>query len=192
MTTIDRITTILNAAGYKQLAQPFKVSALPFEFAAAFVGHEKALDLILVVDLFVEKNESRLVQKIQSLARALDLAGSRRSLTIILVGTGLDPAATEAISRVCRVLPLGVPPDEEAAEQYIRDWLAVLLPLPVLDSVSVLADWRAELKHQLGATSIPYINAVVDAAQHGAETVEATLSSRIQKEVSKALGERSR
>lgn len=190
MTTIDRITNILAGADYKQLPKPFSVSSLPFEFAAAFIGKEKTLDLILVVDLFVEKDEARLVQKLQSLGRALDLAESRRSLTAILVGTGLDPASSEAIGRICRVLAVGTPPEDASIDQYLHDWLAVLLPLPVLDAVNALADWRVELKHQVGkASSSAFFSAVVEAAHQGSEFVEATLASRLKKEVVKALQE---
>ena len=136
---------------------------------------------------------SRLVQKIQSLGRALDLAELRRSLTAILVGTELDPASSEAITRVCRVLAVGTPPEDETVDQYLHDWLAVLLPLPVLGGVSALADWHAELKHQLEENSnTAFFAAIVEAAHQGRESVEATLASRLKKEVSKALQERSK
>jgi hypothetical protein len=190
--TIDRIAAILKGANYKELAKPFAVSSLPFEFAAAFIGNERALDLIVVVDLFVEKDEARLVQKIQSLGRALDLAESRRSLTAVLVGTGLDIASLEAISRICRVLPVGTPSDDPSIDQYLHDWLAVLLPLPVIEGVAALADWRTELTSQVGdGSSTSVFGAIVEAAHQGSDSVEKVLASRVQKEVAKPLREQS-
>lgn len=192
MNTIDRVSAILKSAHYKELAKPFAISSLPFEFAAAFIGNERALDLIVVVDLFVEKDEARLVQKIQSLGRALDLAESRRSLTAVLVGTGLDTASLEAISRICRVLPVGTPSDDPTIDQFLRDWLAVLLPLPIIEGVAALADWQSELMGQLGAGErTSFFGTMIDAAHQGSESVEKVLASRVQKEVAKPLREQS-
>jgi hypothetical protein len=192
LTTVEHIKQILAGAGFKELSKPFAVSSLPFDFAAAFIGGPKTLDLIVVADLFVEKNENRLVQKIQSLGRALDLAESRRSLTAVLVGNELDPIASEAIGSICRVLSIGTPPSD-SVDQYLRDWLAVLLPLPVMDTTNALADWKAELKSQMGKRAITaFYSAIVEAAPQGSDPVENVLSTRLQKEVSKALREKSK
>lgn len=190
MTTIERIEAILRGASYKELGKRFAVSSVPFEFAAAFIGAEKALDLIVVIDLFQEKEEARLVQKMQSLGRALDLAESRRSLTAVLVGAGLDPSSLEAIGRVCRILAVGTPPDDGSVDQYLHDWLAVLLPLPIMEEVSALADWRAEIAHQAQEISTsPFFGSVIEVAHHGSDSVEKTFAVRLQKEVAKALRE---
>ena len=193
MTTIERISTILTDAGYKQLPSPFTVSSLPFQFATAFVGNDKTLDLVLVVDLFVDKDEARLVQKIQSIGKALDNAESRRSITAVLVGPPVDSQTSEAISKICRVLAIGNPPDDESLDQFLHDWLAVLLPLPKLDGVSAIADWKTELTQQSGtiATSA-FFKALVEASQHGVDAVESSFAGRLQKEIAISLREQSK
>ena len=66
---------MLAQAGYRELTMPLSVSNVPFDFAAAFIGGERSLDLVVIVDMVLaDKNERRLVQKFQSLSRALDLA----------------------------------------------------------------------------------------------------------------------
>ena len=124
---------------------PLTVSKVPYEFAAALTGGERSLDLVIVVDLvLMDKNEPRLVQKLQSLSRALDLAESRRSVTAVLVGVAVSAETTEALGQVCRVLSVGLPPSDQE-EQYLSDWLAVLLPLPDFDAANTVADWESEI-----------------------------------------------
>jgi hypothetical protein len=193
MTTIEKISDILVNTGYVSLPIPFTISFLPFQFASAFVGNYKTLDLILVVDLFVDKDENRLVQKIQSLGKALDNAESRRSITAVLVGPPIDLQTAEAISKICRVLAIGNPPDDDSLDQYLHDWLAVLLPLPKLDGVSAIADWKAELTQQAGnIANNAFFKAVVDASQQGAEAVKSSLAGRLQSEIARSLREQSK
>jgi hypothetical protein len=190
MTLVDRILAILTQAGYRALPRPFTVASLPFEFTAALVASDKGLDLIVVINLAMEGDERRIVQKIQALARALDLAGSRRPLTTVLVGADAQSETIEALAHVCRVLPVGVPP-EATADQVLRDWLAVLLPLPELEELSSIADWQAELSSQL---PVHIDGTIVErfrkAAQRSAEAVETEFANLVRTEVSSVLQEK--
>src|SRR5437868_5941602 len=109
MTTVERVISVLVEAGYRELSKPLSVASLPFEFAATLVAGERALDLIVVVDMEAEKDERRLAQKVQSLAKALDVMRSRRPLTVVLAGSQPNPPSLGALKRVCRVLTVGVP-----------------------------------------------------------------------------------
>jgi hypothetical protein len=104
MTTLERVLSILLEAGYRELPKPLSVASLTFDFAAALIARERALDLIVVVNMDTERDERRLVQNVQSLGRALDLMRSRRPLTVILVGTLPNPDIISSLKRVCRVL----------------------------------------------------------------------------------------
>jgi hypothetical protein len=191
MILLERIQAILTGVGYRPLPRRFSVAGLPFEFAMAFVAGEKGHDVVIVIDLTTETAEKVFVQRIQALARALDLARSRRPLTAILVGAEPDQATVEALSRACRVLPVGAPNDK-SADQTLRDWLAVLLPLAELEDLSGVADWDAELSKELAtAGDDPHIEKLKTAALHSAESVESEFARSIKTEVLPVLQERS-
>src|SRR5258708_3296450 len=112
-TPVERVVEILKGAGYRRLDLPLVVASIPFDFAAALVGTGQAPDLIVVIDP-MQDTDSRTRQKIDSLGRAMDVAGSRRPLTAVLAGPRpADPTLT-AIGRVCRVLPIGTPTGSDA------------------------------------------------------------------------------
>ena len=189
MTTLERVISVLTGAGYRELAKPLSVASLPFDFAATLIARERALDLIVVVDMDAEKDERRLVQNVQSLARALDVMRSRRPLTVVLVGALPNPATLGALKRVCRVLTVGVPTGP-SAEQALRDALAVLLPLPHLDEMSALANWRSELDAQLpDRDKRGLINSLLPAADKGAGAVEKEFAAQLRREIAPALEE---
>jgi hypothetical protein len=190
MTLLQRISNILTTADYRALPSRFSVRGLPFEFAMVFVANEKGHDLVVVIDLTSSTAEKVFVQRIQGLVRALDLAGSRRPLTAVLAGVDPDEGTIEALSRVCRVLPIGAPKDE-LNDQALRDWLAVLLPLPELEDLSGVADWEAELAKELAsAGDSEQTEKFKAAALHNAEAVEIEFAS-IKAEVVPVLQENS-
>ena len=142
-TPVTRVTNILKNAGYRELEVPFSIASIPFNFAAALVGTDKNPDLIVVIDT-VQDADIRARQKIDSLGRALDVVKSRRPVTAILTGPRPSDSVIEGMGRVCRVLPIGTPTGD-SADQYIQDWLAVLLPLTLPDTNKTVADTDFEL-----------------------------------------------
>src|SRR4051812_29556324 len=77
---------LLCEAGYQLLELPLRVASVPFEFTAVLCGGSgKALDLVIEVDM-IEEKPTRVHQKIDGLARALDMMQSQRSVTAVLVG----------------------------------------------------------------------------------------------------------
>jgi hypothetical protein len=82
---VNRVVGTLSEAGYRTVSMPMVVSNVTFEFPAALVGSGHSQDLIIVADSS-DDSEKRIRQKIEALARALDLVESRRSLTVVLTG----------------------------------------------------------------------------------------------------------
>ena len=129
ITPVGRITSMLLEAGYRSVSTPLVIGGLKFDFPAALVGTDPSPDLILIADTAFEQEE-RLVAKLEGVARSLDVARSKRPLTVVIAGPRPSSANLETMSRVCRVLPTGTVLDRDT-EDSLRNWLAVLLPLRV-------------------------------------------------------------
>jgi hypothetical protein len=144
---VTRVVDILKNAGYRQRIAPLTVASVPFEFAALLLGSDRANDLIIVLDTLVD-TEERIRQKVEGLSRALDLIGSRRPLTVVLVGPPPRPTVVEALARVSRVLTVGTPTGDNA-DRFLSDTLAVLLPLGLPDASEAVVDPLTEVRKQL-------------------------------------------
>ncbi len=126
-TSVEQVLTFLLEAGYRKLDMPLTAASVPFDFTAAFVGTERSSDLVVVLDTVDERQEFAMQRKIEGLSRAMDVAGSRRPLTAILVGPRPRMKTLDLIGRVCRVLFVGG--SVGTGENSVRDALAILLPL---------------------------------------------------------------
>jgi hypothetical protein len=74
------------------------------------------------------------------------------------------------------------------AEEMVRDWLAVLLPLKSPPPVEHLADWKASLEMHLEQTdNDPAIARLVQLAEGGKAEVEAALALEISTLADKVL-----
>jgi hypothetical protein len=122
------VSALLQQAGYKRLTVPLAVGGLQFALAAAFIGTGVSPDLLVIVDAAFEK-EQRIQQRIEGLARALDIVESRRPLTVIVAGPRFSDNVGQLVSRVSRMLSV----DDAADEAKLYDALAVLLPLKLPD-----------------------------------------------------------
>lgn len=172
---IERIVGLLKEAGYQPLKTPLMVAKIPFEFAAVLGGAGRSLDLILVIDT-VEESGDRIRQKVEAIGRALDVLGSRRPLTAVLVGPRPRSSILEAVGRVCRVLAVGTQ-SETQSDQSLIDWLAVLLPLSLPQLTDSVADSLGELERHLpdeiGSAAFARL---IEAASGGSESVERELA----------------
>jgi hypothetical protein len=178
MTPVGRVIQMLVTAKYRRVSMPLAVASVPFNFAAVLIGTDRAPDLIVIADT-VEEPEIRIRQRIESLGRALDVAGSRRPLTAILVGPKPSDSTLDVVGRVCRVLPVGTPVGDEA-EAALRDWLAVLLPLPLPDPSKSLANPMGELQDHLPSGLDEALQtAVLAAASYGELAVQTVLKERL-------------
>ena len=121
---IERVAAILQTGSFKRLVPPLNIAGVKVDVPAAFVGTGKSPDLVIVGDTAFD-TPKRLLQTIDSIGRALDIAESRRPLTLVVVGPRPGPEFLRAMTRFARVLPVG----DDSDEASLRNWLAALLPL---------------------------------------------------------------
>jgi len=133
-TPLERVSQRLVNAQFKRVATPLTIGGLEIDAPAAFIGSPPSPDLVIVGDT-LEQTPPRLQQTVEGIGRALDMMGSRRPLTLVVVGPRPTSGALTALSRFARVLPVG----DAADEADLANWLAVLLPLPL----PVFSDDRA-------------------------------------------------
>ncbi len=170
---LEAVTTTLVKAGYHQIPPPQRVVGINYEFAAMLVATKRSQDIVVIIDS-LQDDGSRAQQQVEAFARRLDLIRSTRPLTVVAVGPPLRPAAGEAISRVARLLVVGVP--KQHFDRQVADALAVLLPLPV-DATQPNIDPLSELQGRLSSDllSRPY-SALIEAASRGADAVTSALA----------------
>lgn len=183
ITPVGRITSMLQEAGYRPVSTPLVIGGLKFDFPAALVGTEPSPDLILVADTAFEQEE-RLVAKLEGAARALDIARSKRPLTVVIAGPRPSSSNLEAMSRVCRVLPTGTVLDKDP-DGCLRNWLAVLLPLRLPEAHAPIADAPDQVS-KLGAGLDPEIAELVIPAKQGTRAVQVQLHKIIDAAVADA------
>ncbi len=137
-TPIEGVVELLTVSGYRRLQSPLSIAGLSFEIPAALVGENPSPDLILVADTAFEA-DVRILRKVEGVARALDVARSKRPLTTILVGPKPKASVLDAMTKVCRVLAPGVIGTEED-NPLLQNWLAVLLPLALPEPTNDIAE----------------------------------------------------
>lgn len=190
MTTTDRVFEILTTEGlYRPLVKPVKIGSQDFDFTHILAATDKGNDLVLVIELTGATDNTTVARSVLAFARALDVFGSRRSLTVVLTSGQADKDLVNAINRVCRVLPIGAPSGTDAA-QHVRDWLAALLPLKSPPPVEHLADWHSAIEENL-MQEIPLeiVNQFIMHAKNGTEAVEQAFSEDIASRADRALEE---
>lgn len=175
-TPVGRVAVALEEAGYQRIVDDLRVGDLKFQFQAAFVKAKSSADLILVADIASE-SELQLTRKVDGVARALDIARSTRSLTLVVTGPRPSTAALESLSRVCRVLPTGNITGADG-DDILKNWLAVLLPLTLPQPESVASNALARV--QASACNLnEATRRLIDTAQQGKGAVSKALYSMI-------------
>jgi hypothetical protein len=169
---VERVAGVLEKAGYRRISTPLEIAGLKYDLPAAFVGSTPSPDLIVVADSAVEEAH-RILRKIEGVGRALDVVGSKRPLTAVIAGPRPTTAVLVAMSKVCRVLPIGVISDVDA-DMVLRNWLAVLMPLDLPAPGARLADPLKEITAQLDGLS-PDVRGLADFAPQGADAVQTKL-----------------
>jgi hypothetical protein len=188
MTTAETVYQILTKeGGYRPLGKPIRIGSQGFDFTHVLVAGVRANDLVIVIELIGASEDAQVTRSVLAFTRALDVLGSKRSVTAVLTSGQADNDLVNSISRVCRVLPVGAP-SGPLAEEMVRDWLAVLLPLKSPPPVEHLADWKASLEKQLEDTDDkPSVGRFVLLAEEGKEAVEAALALEISTLADKVL-----
>jgi len=173
-TPVERIAKVLTDVGYRPLPTPLTIATIKFDIPAALVGTGSTPDLIVVLDT-VQDGDDRIRQKVEGIARALDVVRSHRPLTAVLAGPRPSLSVLDALSRVCRVLPVGTALEAEA-QTSLRNWLAVLLPLRLPEPSRGIADPTNELIVRLADVAAdPIVADLIAGAAQGTEEVEGRL-----------------
>lgn len=190
MTTADKVVDILvNEGGYRKLPQPMRVGSVSFQFAYALVAEKRANDIVIVIELKSETSDEIVVRNVLGLTRALDVLKSKRSVTAVLTSGQAAPETIRSISRVCRVLPIGAPSGPKA-DEAVRDWLSVLLPLKATGPTQAAIEWEPALREQLHIVDdTPYLERLIIAARTGEEFVEQEFAAEIATLIAPALKE---
>jgi hypothetical protein len=175
-TPVGRVTVALENAGYQRIASGLQVGELRFQFPAAFVKAKSSAELIIVADTASE-SEAQLTRKVDGVARALDIAASTRSLTLVVTGPRPSAAALESLGRVCRVLPTGNITGDDG-DEVLRNWLAVLLPLSLPEPECVSGNSLARI-HAAAQNLDETTRKLIDIASLGERAVSKELYSII-------------
>lgn len=175
-TPVGRVTVALENAGYQRIANGLQIGELKFQFPAAFVKAKNSAELILVADIASE-SETQLTRKVDGVARALDIASSTRSLTLVVTGPRPSAATLEALGRVCRVLPTGNISGDDG-DEVLKNWLAVLLPLSLPQPESVAGNSLARI-HAAAQNLDETTRKLIDVASQGEGAVSKELYSII-------------
>jgi len=171
MTSVQDVLAVLESAGFERLPKPLTVVGTEFDFEAAARGMNTSHDLVLVATDQVPRR--RLQRLVAGLARSLDLAASRRPVSLVLLG-GIAASDRIELERYARILPIASPAPDTAE---IEGAVAVLLPLklpntdlvhgsdPVNEVMAVLGPLKATSDHIT----------LVKAAADGPDSVRETL-----------------
>lgn len=168
--SVQDVMAVLEGADFERLPKPLSVAGTEFNFDAAARGTHPSHDLVLVAT--AEIPGPRLQRLVAGLARSLDLAASRRPMSLVLIG---DVASSNRIEleRYARVLPIDTStPDVADIEQAV----AVLLPLK-LPATELMhgSDPINEVMAALGPATTSEHIALVRAAPDGPEAVREAL-----------------
>ncbi|RYE45557.1 MAG: hypothetical protein EOP21_06655, partial [Hyphomicrobiales bacterium] len=110
MTTAETVYQILTKeGGYRPLGKPIRIGSQVFDFTHVLVAGVRANDLVIVIELTGASEDAQVTRLVLAFTRALDVLGSKRSVTAVLASGQADNDLVNSISRVCRVLPVGAP-----------------------------------------------------------------------------------
>lgn len=180
LTPTDRIVETLKSVGYKAVPPPLEIAGLTFDFRAVFLGNERSLDLILIADMAFD-DQKRLLQRVEGVAHTLDVVRSKRALTLVLAGPKPDSDVLEAMSKVCRVLPINTAVSEDT-DSAVRNSLAVLMPLNVPQPAGAIGDPLQHVRLVSGELDADIVH-LIEVAPHGVAAVETGLHDLLNKQL---------
>lgn len=177
-TPVEQVVAHLEKAGFRRLTERLELASLPFDFPAVLVRDSSEADLVVVADS-VEEDGKSLRRKIEGMARALDVLGSRRSITAVVAGPRPNNDILEDISRVCRILPVGDSADD-TLEESLKNWLRVLTPLSIENLDAHLSDPMSRFSMPSEAVDPMRLSRLVEASLRGVEDVIETVEDYLR------------
>lgn len=177
-TPVEQVVSHLENAGFRRLSKTLEIASLPFDFPAVLISGETESDLIVVADTVMEDG-LRIQKKLEGIARALDILGSRRSITAIVAGPRPNNEIIEDMARVCRVLPIGDTADE-TLKGSLENWLRVLTPLSITLLSNQISEPIERLRslQEVGSSNI--LQELISASLQGSEDVTGVIRAYLK------------
>lgn len=169
-TPVDRVVALLKGAKYRSVETPVSIAGMDFDFPAVLIGPPRSPDLIVVSDAAMT-SEERIVQRVEGLARALDVMQSKRPMTLIVTGPRFTGPSLDALARVCRILAAG----DASDAKVLKNALAVLLPLDLPDAEDVESGRMPEAEVEDAV-----VEALIEEAVRGQDAVKERLFELIE------------
>jgi hypothetical protein len=175
MGEVETVLDVLEAGGYKRLPKPLIVSGAAFDFDAAVIGTGVSHDLVVVSGAMAELD--RLAMLVTGLGRRLDVSGSKRPVTLVLIGTRPPRTQVRRLESYARLLFVD---NADPNRGSITQALAVLLPLTVQPTGAESVAPIDELAQRLGARATEEQVALLAAASRGESAVRAVLAELLE------------
>lgn len=174
-TGVDTVVGVLGAAGFEPLSRPLTVADATFDFDAAVMGTGVSHDLVVVASS--DGPPKRLARLLSALSRTLDQVGSRRPVSLVLLGEPLDGLAMDDLERHARVINLEA---RLPTVDQVRRAVAVLMPLALPSTTTRGKDPLVEVAAILGGTVSDEQRGFLDAARFGPDEVRATFRQYLE------------
>lgn len=161
-----KVSSLLLDNGYTELRGVVVVGEVQLEVESLWEGPPTSLDLTIVTERPTTREETlKLYWLVQRLARALDSAESRRTVSVVLIGEPTGERGASDLLELARVLIVdGSLPTERM--------LGPLLTLRLPDTASAQFDGLAEVTQSLGMKrSEGELARLIQAASAGASVV---------------------
>lgn len=170
----DSVVSSLVDTGYSVLPTPLKLGEISLDVELVFSGPNDRLDLAVIVDRPESREEAlRLYWQIQRIARALDAVGSRRTITVVIIGGIDDNRLLADLQSIARVLTV----DESLP---VRRLIAPLLNLELPAATQATLDGMAQVRTSVkGRYSAPLLG-IVESAPDGSAAIKASYASWVE------------
>jgi hypothetical protein len=171
---IETVLGVLEAAGFERLPKPLIVAGATFDFDAAAKGTGASHDLVVVA--VGPEAPQHLLRLLAGLSRTLDQVGSRRPVSLVIVGEPLTGPMAANLERHARVLEIS---SDDPEPDEVRQAVAVLLPLPLAAGEALGRDPLGEVAEIIGLSLTKGQRKLLDAAKVGPDAVRETLRQQV-------------
>ncbi|WP_146087863.1 hypothetical protein [Rathayibacter sp. AY1D2] len=162
----SEVITLLVDNGYVEVPSQVKIGDVELDVPDLWESPRENMDLTLIVDRpETRESTSRLYWLVQRLARALDSASSRRTVTVILIGEPSSNINLSELFELARVLPVN---GMLATERMIGPLLRLQLPATATSQLDGIAEVTAAIKEKPDADDLLRL---IYAASAGASVV---------------------
>jgi len=156
----EEVLDVLVDNGYTILPSPLQLGEISLDIDLVCSGPTDRLDLVGIADRPETREEGlRLYWQIQRLARALDAAGSRRTITVVVVGGVDDPRLSADLQTVARILAVD---DSLPIRRLIAPLLTLKLPAATQTTLDGIAQVRAAVKGRHSAALLELVQSAAD------------------------------